>query len=148
MKNLLLVIWLLYFSATCKQIGTKPDLIFINATSQDWSGGAAGSGQGTNYNFYFIKKSVSVTCDSVWVNGFVLPVKSFLKPNNDTLRITASAFFRRKMGAQDRMPVIEPKKEASPVAVTGAAVISYTSGNVVKYITVPAIKRLKAMAYP
>ena len=148
MKKLLVLSWLLYFSATCKQVPTEPQLIFINANSQGWSGGAMGSGHGTNYNFYFINKGAAVTCDSVWINGFVLPVKQTVNSKSDTVHVSAMAFYRGSVGPQDNRAAVEPKKENPPIPVKGTALISYKSGKGVKYIEAPVVKQLTPLAYP
>jgi hypothetical protein len=146
MKKLLIVLWCLYFSATCKQ-GISTDLIFIKATSQGWSGGAAGSGHGINYNFYFIVKTPSIKCDSVWVDGYVLPVEQSIKLNTDTLRLGAQAYYHGSIVPKaDR--TLAPKKESPPIATKGAAIVSYTSGKSEKYVIVPNVNRLRAQDYP
>jgi hypothetical protein len=148
MKKLLIVLWCLYFSATCKQGVSTSDLIFVKAASQGWSGGAAGSGRGVNYNFYFIVKTPSITCDSVWVDGLVMPVKQNIISNTDTIRLSAEAYYRGSIGPKGNRTPTAPQKENPPIITKGAAIISYTSGKSKKYVIVPTVSRLKDMNYP
>lgn len=50
MKNILMLLVLLTSEKTC---GQQEQLPLLKATSQAWSGGAAGSGRGTNYEIFW-----------------------------------------------------------------------------------------------
>jgi len=146
MKKLLILSWCLYFSATCKQIPSS-ELVFVKANNQSWSGGAAGSGHGINYNFYFVSKSHSLAGDSVWVQGYVLPVTTVI--SGDTIHFRAMAFFKGQMGGHpnDQLPLV-PKKENPPLSATSAAIISYSVGKIIRYAIVIDMKRLQPISYP
>ena len=65
MKSIMICILLLSAGKGCEQDQQLP---LSGATSQAWSGGAAGSGRGINYIIYLDMKNTSdYTFDSLWV---------------------------------------------------------------------------------
>lgn len=63
------------------------------ATSQQWVGGAVGSGKGIKYRFYLPIEDDVFDFDSVWVAGYRLEAKKLIDElNPDTLIVTANLF--------------------------------------------------------
>lgn len=78
MIKYLLIILIVTQMDKCNQqdsVKSKSDLKIYYGTSQSWSGGAMGSGRGTNYRFYISRADSTIAFDSVWVNGYRLALK-------------------------------------------------------------------------
>jgi hypothetical protein len=65
MKFILLLVFTIVTEKGCPQ---QDNLIILKATSQNYSGGAAGSGYGTYYKIYLPKTDTTFSFDSLWVN--------------------------------------------------------------------------------
>ncbi len=97
MMKYLLVLLTISQMSKCRQPNTNSsthELKIYFGTAQSWSGGAVGSGRGTNYLFYLAPADSAYRFDSVWVNGYRLALK---KRNDysskDTLVLSATLFF-------------------------------------------------------
>jgi len=130
----------------------------IHATSQDWSGGEAGSGSGTNFNFTIrSEKSVTISLDSLWTNNSFNSIYENLSHKSlqpisvilgDTLVISSEIYYP---GEQDLIPgkikrrsdIPDPCKECKSTAV----IIFSVNGKVCFY-EVGNIEELPAIAYP
>ena len=96
LKYLLIILTVTQLSKCNRTIQNEnpPVVKVYRATSQQWSGGAHGSGKGTNYQFFLPAADTALTFDSAWVDGYRLALKRFSSvKNKDTLIIQASAFF-------------------------------------------------------
>ena len=68
MKYLLFFLAIVIVSACANMKANKPHVEVMNAYSQKWFGGAAGSGYGTNYTFKLKKNtSESISFDTIWI---------------------------------------------------------------------------------
>ena len=106
MKTTLLFVYLLaILFETCDQ--TLPTAV-IHATSQSWSGGAAGSGHGTNYYIYLRGGDVvNFEFDSLWVNNKRLVAEIRTKESNsDTTIVYAGDVVRGIVPDGENVPLV------------------------------------------
>ena len=118
------------------------------ATSQSWSGGAAGSGHGTRFLIYLnANECKGIAFDSLWVNMKRLPA-NVLTSRNDTLIVEAENFVRGILpeGYPNDQPETAPVE--FPVSSSGSGLL----GGMVKrdriYVSIPYWKILPHLAYP
>jgi hypothetical protein len=150
MKILLFVLIVVTNSNSCDQSLTLP---VIKATSQQWSGGAAGSGRGVYYTIYLGKISqADFVFDSLWVDGKRLPVA--IKPNlsgSDTLVLSSTDFsgvVRKPIDVNGNPQTEEIKPVPFPISTTSEGVLGYLYKGERKYLTIDSWTRLKALFYP
>lgn len=131
----------------------KKNIRLTEATSQEWMGGAPGSGRGINYVVKFIiPKNINVEADSMWVNQKVLKLKTVRQQNNDTLVLKATEFIslphpKKNMESQNN----EVKKElpvTPPQKIKGAALLRYFINNKPYYFTIKEFKQMTTISYP
>ena len=145
MKPLLLFLILLASEKECNQ---KNELPFLMATSQNWSGGAAGY-HGTYYKIYFImKESADYQFDSLWTDEKRIPaVMMKNKTASDTLMIMAND----QQGIYDpvnQREVTNSVPSKFPIDTKAQGVLGYFYKGERKYFQVQEWKTLKALAYP
>jgi hypothetical protein len=126
-----------------------------SASSQGWSGGAAGSGGGTNYTFILsFLKDVEITFDSVWLGGGdalylygdnSLNALSFKKGNTCTLY--SSIYYQGERELYTLKSEIETSSHP-PVFYKGKALIRFKINNEVYYYAVEEMKILTPIPYP
>ncbi|GDX52532.1 hypothetical protein LBMAG27_15790 [Bacteroidota bacterium] len=152
-KYLLLILTITKMSQCNQTTSNSPkhELKIYFATAQSWSGGAMGSGKGTNYLFYLSPPDSSYSFDSVWVNGYRLSLK---KRNDysskDTMVLAATAFFP---GSKPAAPEGETEKKGpdeavKPCFVDASIVIRYFSNNTKFYLSSSSLKVLPKINYP
>ncbi|MFI5135914.1 MAG: hypothetical protein ACHQD9_08685 [Chitinophagales bacterium] len=139
---------LFIFLSVQKDCNQKTDLHFINATSQNWSGGAAGS-HGTYYKIYFLmKENPDYKFDSLWVDGrrFTVNVmKSPMPTDTMMLLVNDSRGMRNPETHEELLNSVEAK---SPIETSTIGVLGYFFQGQRKYFSVPEWKKLKALTYP
>lgn len=151
---LILIISTIYVAFACK---TK-ELRCIEASEQNFIGGAAGSPSGTKYNFKCIAPAGSkeFSLDQVWVGDNYFDVTAYkLVPGNtssdfsakDTLiveftKLNPGAFSPDNQEEQKKNPV-----QAKPFDYKGQALIGYKIGKQRKYLTVKKISVLQRLNY-
>ena len=145
MKYFLLLFILLSAQENCNQ---KSDLPYLFATSQDWSGGAAGT-HGTYYKVYFLMKETSdYTFDSLWTNGRSIPAEAIKSSTpSDTLMILANDYrgIRGKPGAEQMSNSVEG---SFPVEMKAEGLLGYFYKGERRYFPIAAWEKLKPIAYP
>lgn len=154
-------------------IPEKAGLKVTKATAQNWAGGAAGSGKGTNYLISLTKKAKKpLKISSVWVGTaqegkpleFTLTTlaKDGKMPSFEESDITAANILqleaRLHIPGERRLPddpeeVEEPKKNADkPVCAIadfkGAAYIAYNMGKKLEYLIIDKFEDLEPVFYP
>jgi hypothetical protein len=133
--------------STNQQCNQSEQLKLLKATSQSWSGGAAGF-RGTYYNIYFeMAVKTDYTFDSLWVDGKRLPIG--IKPSkaNDTLTLLAND----KMGVRMPGTDVDPSKSVEdkfPIPSNAEGVLGYFYKGTRKYLAIPSFEKLKPLAYP
>lgn len=149
--QLFILAYLILATNSCQ----KTNIAFIESTSQNWSGGAAGSGRGVNY---IIKvkadTGLKVTADSIWLNEKRLVVRLYRNESNDTITLKAMEYFpdhqREKniRQQQSEFPDKESGKIKSPVPFKGVALLRYFIDEKEKYFIVKEFKIQPAIYYP
>jgi hypothetical protein len=146
MKYILLLL-LISAQQTCeKKLGQG--LPVIKATSQRWTGGAAGSGHGTYYRIYLhMNPAEQITFDSLWVNNYRIPVE--YKSNesfNDTMVLAAEEFYKgimlEQQGATDYM-----SKDSFPIHTEAEGVLGYIFNGNRYYFAIQSFEKRKPIAY-
>lgn len=129
-----------------------PAPTLLTATSQHWSGGAAGSGHGTNYNFYFKNSTAwGYVFDSVWLNDRRLVVTTSPTVKGDTLLLSAERFFKGELQFHQQQTIDSTEEQTVLFPVMnydGAAIIGYWFNGVRGYIAVKDFVYLPALNYP
>ncbi|HUM45655.1 MAG TPA: hypothetical protein PLD84_01930 [Chitinophagales bacterium] len=144
------LLFLIFLSAE-KSCDVKDQLPLIKATSQAWSGGAAGSGRGTYYNIYLgLKNTSDYTFDSLWVQERRLPVT--IKENKtagDTLLLTVNDMTQtiRNIGDLNK-PVEDVVPVPFPITAKAEAVLGYHYKGKQKYLLIESWTKLKPLYYP
>lgn len=148
MKNILMLLVLLSTEKSCDQQQALP---LLTATSQAWSGGAAGSGRGTNYEITVgIHVATDYTFDSLWVNERRVKVEvNQRKSNGDSLVLSATDMAQSIRNMQD---LENQSGEVSPIpfplAVTAEGVLGYYYKGKRQYLTIQSWTKLKPIYYP
>ena len=132
MKVLSIVLSILLMSCSATKMQNEQPFDLINATSQKWYGGAAGSGYGTEYKFFFEKKSdTEVAFDTVWINdrAFIpeianvsFPLKNIEKGHQFSLNMNYRFMENKYTGEVFESPV---KDEAGSPEYAGDALLIY-----------------------
>lgn len=138
-----------------------PDLEVINATSQKWGGGVAGTG-GVYYTISIKtnKPSEKLVIDQLWVKDKFLKFKlrtitghtgkiEFQK--KDTLIISASEKIIpgfKQVKEKDNSGREKAELPEKPFEYKGAALIGYKIDEKRKYLAIEKLKRLKPINYP
>jgi len=145
MKLALSIFILLSVQKECNQAS---DLHFINATSQDWSGGAAGS-HGSYYKIYFLmKENPDFKFDSLWVEGRRFAVNVMKSPKTtDTLMLLVNDS-RGMLDPTTRKEVLNSVEAKPPIENKGGGTLGYFYQGQRKYFSIPEWKKLKPLAYP
>lgn len=144
MKNLLILFVFLSSNQQCNQQG---ELRLLKATSQFWSGGAAGF-RGTYYNLYInMAMNADYIFDSLWVDGKRLEVGIKNTKSTDTLSLVANDRLGIRMPGTDINPV-QSVEAKFPVESSAEGLMGYFYKGVRKYLPVPAFQKLKPVAYP
>ncbi len=154
MIKYLLIILTVTQMSKCNQQGSvksKPEMKIYYGTSQSWSGGAMGSGKGTNYRFYISRSDSTIAFDSVWVNGYRLALK---KRNDfsskDTLVFDATAFFPgSKPNAPEGVPEKKgPVESLKPCCDDALFVIRFIFDNDKDFLSSSSLRILPRINYP
>lgn len=148
MKSILLLMVLI---ATEKSCSKQDQLPLLKATSQAWSGGAAGSGRGTNYEIWLqVKDMKEYTFDSLWVQDKRLPVEvNERRSNADSLLVTSTDMTQMIRNIQDfeKAGQVVPAIPL-PIPVTAAAVLGYHYKGKQGFLMIPEWIKLKPIYYP
>ncbi len=154
MIKYLLVLLTVTQISKCNQSTTstsKPELKIYYGTAQSWSGGAMGSGKGTNYLFYLTQADSVYSFDSIWINGYRLALnKRNDYSSKDTLVLSASAFFpgNRPYAPEGAIEKKGPDQEAKPCCEESTFVIRYIlTGNKI-FLSSTSLKILPKLNYP
>lgn len=155
----------------------KGGLVLDSATMQEWAGGAAGSGRGTNYRIMVRKKAKkAVKISSVWVgdaqNGRTIDFTVTTAPkdskdvnlsdkaeditNADKLLIEATLRIpgqKRRLPDDPETPEEEtPKQTEKQVCAIdgfkGEGYVAYTMGKKVEYLVIGKFEKLDKIFYP
>ncbi len=162
MKTTLLTMLILSGCAALKPSKQELPLSLVEATAQNWAGGAAGSGTGTNYAFKLtVHTSEELRFDTVWVKDYALPLKlvkiagksGLTYGKGDTLIVTARKHkldprMRERIKGEDQPKIKEETPVKPPVVIEGEALLQYRFNNREQYIQVAAIKKLKPVFFP
>ncbi len=148
MKSFLILI--VFISAT-KGCEKEQPLPLTAATSQAWSGGAAGSGRGINYTIYLnMKSSADYAFDSLWVQDKRLPVAVDVRlSSGDTLVLTATDMTQSirnidDLNNADREILPVP----FPVNAEAAGILGYHYQGKQAYLLIKSWTKLKPLYYP
>lgn len=148
MKSIMICILLLSAGKGCEQDHQLP---LSGATSQAWSGGAAGSGRGINYIIYLNMKNTSdYTFDSLWVQEKRLPVAiDERRSAGDTLVLTVTDMTQNIRNIDD---MNNASKEVLPVPfpvkADVAGILGYHYKGKQKYLLIGSWTKLKPLYYP
>lgn len=148
MKSIMICILLLSTGKGCEQDQQLP---LSGATSQAWSGGAAGSGRGINYIIYLNMKNTSdYTFDSLWVQEKRLPVAiDERRSAGDTLVLTVTDMTQSIRNIDD---MNNASKEVLPVPfpvkADVAGILGYHYKGKQKYLLIGSWTKLKPLYYP
>ena len=148
MKSIMICILLLSAGKGCEQDHQLP---LSGATSQAWSGGAAGSGRGINYIIYLNMKNTSdYTFDSLWVQEKRLPVAiDERRSAGDTLVLTVTDMTQNIRNIDD---MNNASKEVLPVPfpvkADVAGILGYHYKGKQKYLLIGSWTKLKSLYYP
>lgn len=155
---------------------SKNKLTLESATMQEWAGGAAGSGRGTNYRIIVRKKAKkSVKISSVWVgdaqNGRTIEFKVTTAPkdskdinlsdkveditNADKLLIEATLRIpgqKRRLPDEPEEPEETPKQTEKQICAIegfkGEGYVAYSMGKKVQYLIIDKFEKLEKIFYP
>ena len=147
MKIFLLITILLTGEKNCNEPGGLP---FIKATSQAYSGGAAGSGTGTYYTLYFkLPQGSDYQFDSLWVDSarLMFSVKQ-QQPGNDTLVLQANDYRMRRFPNDQRNLPEPPAAVSFPISSKAVAIAGYFHNGKREYFPVESFIKLKPIYYP
>ena len=147
MRILFFLFILLSADKSCTQTTSIP---FIKATSQAYSGGAAGSGYGTYYTIYLkLPSNTEIRFDSLWVGERRLPVSIKEKESvNDTLVLFANDFRMHHFPNDNRKLPEDPAPVAYPIKSNAQGILGYIYNGKRQYFPVETWIKLKAIAYP
>lgn len=154
----------------------KGGLTLESATMQEWAGGAAGSGSGTNYRIIVRKKAnKAIKISSVWIgdaqNGRTIEFTVTTAPkdnkdvnlsdkvedltNADKLQIEATLRIpgqKRRLPDDPEVPEETPKQTEKQVCgiegFKGEGYITYSMGKKVQYLTIGKFEKLEKIFYP
>lgn len=129
----------------------KNELKIYFGTAQSWSGGAMGSGRGTNYLFYLSPVDSSYSFDSVWVNGYRLHLeKRNDYSSKDTMVLYARAFFpgTRPNAPEGEIEKKGPDEAVKPCCEESTFAIRYIYNNNKIFLTSSSLKILPKLNYP
>ena len=148
LKILLVMALLLSAGKGCNPSAQLP---VAKATSQAWSGGAAGSGRGINYAIYIpVKWTEDYTFDSLWVKEKRLPIDLDKRLSvGDTIVLTATDLTQsiRNIGDIDTFQD-EVKPVPLPVSGSAEAVLGYHFKGEQHYLLIESWTVLKPLYYP
>jgi hypothetical protein len=156
MKNIMILFIVIFPVFTYAQMSDAYFTV-ISSTSQNWAGGAAGSGSGTNYSFTVtFKCSINLVFDSVWVGGgnsldlfnsiSVEMDSEYSYTKNETLSLSASQYYP---GEYDRnIGLIKVKESPPPINYQGDALIKFYVNGQTFYYAVQGMKSLPDINYP
>jgi len=125
-----------------------------SSTSQDWGGGTADSGSGTNYTFSIsLSKDAAITFDSVWIAGGTVlflgtgkNIVDFIK--GDVCTLYASQYYPGYDLFYD-YDIVEIKTGSPPpILYKGCALIRFKVKGEIYYYAVEEMQKLAAIAYP
>jgi len=140
----MLLFLMLSSNQQCNQSG---QLNLLKATSQSWSGGAAGF-RGTYYNIYLgMAVNADYKFDSLWVDGKRIAIGIKNTKSTDTLTLSAND----QMGVRMPGTNVDPSKSVEakfPIASNAEGVLGYFYKGTRKYFPVSTFQKLKALAYP
>ncbi|MBK9478841.1 MAG: hypothetical protein IPP56_13330 [Bacteroidetes bacterium] len=130
---------------------TDKKLKCSSASSQQFSGGAAGSPSGVRYvfNIVAIASSENLVIDQSWIKNEYHDVIVYNKKNggavfskNDTLVITVSTYTTGTFQLNNQQVTENAKQLAIPCEYKGDALLGYTIGGKRKYLIVKKIVAL------
>ncbi len=122
------------------------DFTVVDATSQDWIGGARGSGKGTNYHITLVAKKCSskLTIDQLWIGEDFYEVEVFKDLANrsdksferkDTLHLVVSKLIRKGK-------VFGVSTYQKPPEHVGEAIIGFVKNGKRKYKVIKKLTKL------
>ncbi len=152
MKNLILIATLLSL-VSCKTERVEHDSSYFKideATSQSWTGGAAGSGTGINFTIKLMYSgNTSITIESIWIDGreYKPEVREFGK---EGIIEGADVYCRYKEWTQpDTNEHFEsPVKSSDSPKYDGAALLTYSVGDESYFLVLDSFKELEPLNYP
>ncbi len=148
MKYLLM---LMVFLSAEKSCDKQQSLPLISATSQAWSGGAAGSGRGVNYEIVLgIQNQPDYTFDSLWVNERRVRVEvNERKSAGDSLVLSATDMSQSIRNMQDYEKQAEEVKPIPfPIPVSAEGILGYFYKGKRQYLVIQSWTKLKPLYYP
>ena len=148
MKNILMLLVLLSTEKSCDQQESLP---LLAATSQAWSGGAAGSGRGTNYEITVgIHIATGYTFDSLWVNERRVKIEvNERKSSGDSLVLSATDMTQSIRNMQDlEKQNGEVLPVPFPIPVTAEGLLGYYYKGKRQYLAIQSWTKLKPIYYP
>ncbi len=148
MKNILMLLVLLSTEKSCDQQEALP---LLAATSQAWSGGAAGSGRGTNYEITVgIHIATGYTFDSLWVNERRVKIEvNERKSSGDSLVLSATDMTQSIRNMQDlEKQNGEVLPVPFPIPVTAEGLLGYYYKGKRQYLAIQSWTKLKPIYYP
>jgi len=150
MKYLLMLAVLLVVKK-CNHTDRFP--ILYNATRQHWSGGAAGSGHGFNFNVYLDGRTAhGIAFDSLWVDDGRFAVKPVPGSKGDTLQLFAEEYIRSQwMKNHEPDPSAGPAKLDTipfPITYNGLALLGYRLNGKRGFVLIGKFTILPPLNYP
>jgi hypothetical protein len=117
----------------------------VKATTQKWSGGAAGAGFGYNHTIYLLAKDKkNIRPDSLWINSYRLEAKvDEGSSKGDTLVVIVTEY--HSTINKEAQKALQPA--AKPKGVTGDAVLGYFVNGKRMYLSIQELKKLKDLNY-
>ncbi len=140
------------FSLYCLLLAVPPcqksTIDYLDATKQDWSGGAVGT-YGTYYKIYFRQKELmGWQPDSLWVDGRRLPVARIeSEVASDTILILAN-WYRGIRNWPSENELANSTEAVFPFQTDAEGILRLTDQEKEIYVLVRAFRRLQPIAYP
>jgi hypothetical protein len=130
--------------------GFGQELFLLEATSQPWSGGAAGSPPGINYSLKILKKcgSKPLSVEKLWIGKRMLSVQ--VSESNDTLLVTAVRYLRSRRMTDDQMILGEEDTPTGnpPVKYKGEGMLEFKVGPRTRHLVIKRFKSQPSLQYP
>ncbi len=126
----------------------KSTIDYLDATQQDWAGGAVGT-YGTYYKIYLHEKQLAGwQPDSLWVGGRRLPAARVeSEVASDTILILAN-WYRGIRNWPSENELANSTESAFPFQTDAEGILRLTDHEKEIYVLVRAFRRLQPIAYP
>jgi hypothetical protein len=160
LRPILFVIMLLLCGLLSAQVDKSYFDVYYS-TNQSWSGGAAGSGSGTNYTFCVrFKKDMRICLDTIWFGDapyylycskYVASVKEVSVQKGDSNSYTSSIYYPGERDVMYKLDLGSEKKTITKNPcpnVKCAALIQFYVNGVKYFYPVNNIVELAPIAYP